>query len=158
MNDIKWVKATDTVSEAFEGEVKIGMVWLSNTDWYWQMLVDDGSTWQVTQGREYFEHAAKQAVEDCRSDQFARSGRGLLRWDHVGPDMWLAYSGVMMVGSVGKGVPSRAFVVQFMGETPTRHDVGHAKEARSVVEGRWRDFLEVADLMPKPKAGEQVAA
>jgi len=146
MSEIKWVNVTDTIREAFEGDVRIGMVELYNSDWHWRMLVDDGCELQPTRGMDYSEQYAKLAVEHCRSDQVARSGRGILRWTSVSMSDWLAFSGKLQVGGVVRSANGYTVIRRWDHEDKEAQTL---QDGRRMVEEWWGNYLRIADLVPR---------
>jgi len=151
MTDIRWVEVSEGYIEGFEGEQLVAKLTNVGGLWHWTVTVKDGCEWQVSNGEEYIVQSAKREVEDCRSDQIARSGRGrMMRWENPSKDAWYGFSGDRNVASIVRyGSRGKFFLSGYLFHRS--HEFVNAADARRHVEYNWVDFLEGMNLVPKPE-------
>jgi len=151
MTDIRWVEVSKDYIEGYEGEELVAKLTHVGGPWHWTVTVKDDCPWQVSNGEEYIVQAAKREVEDCRSDQIARSGRGrMMRWQNPSKDAWYGFSGDRNIASIVRyGSRGKFFLSGYLFHRS--HEFVNAADARRHVEHNWVDFLENMNLVPKPQ-------
>jgi hypothetical protein len=148
---IDWRRASDMSLEGYEGDLLVARIGDERGPWHWRLAIDDSCPWQQTSGAAHSEDDAKRQIVECRNDQIARTGKGIVRWENPSKNDWYAYSGRKQVGFV-MNPAARGFLAYHIWSRDAVPTVT-AHEGRKVVEDHWSAFLEETDLAPRQRSG-----